>query len=36
MAVDCWNDNIKLVYDEENDIFRNNDGVEIKVNDFGS
>ncbi len=34
--IDCWSDNIKLIYNEEKDEFTNNIGVETRVPYFGS
>ena len=34
--MDCWIDNIKLIYDQYNQSFSNNDGVDIRVKNFGS
>eukprot|EP00511_Aplanochytrium_stocchinoi_P000413 CAMPEP_0204823072 /NCGR_PEP_ID=MMETSP1346-20131115/1220_1 /ASSEMBLY_ACC=CAM_ASM_000771 /TAXON_ID=215587 /ORGANISM="Aplanochytrium stocchinoi, Strain GSBS06" /LENGTH=413 /DNA_ID=CAMNT_0051949605 /DNA_START=138 /DNA_END=1379 /DNA_ORIENTATION=+ len=33
--IDCWSDNIRLVYSEANDTFNNSPGVETRVPGFG-
>ncbi len=35
-VVDCWADNIKLVYNESNGKWENNKGVETRVPDWGT
>ncbi|XP_044266833.1 phospholipase A2 group XV-like isoform X1 [Tribolium madens] len=35
LVIDCWIDNIKLIYDNETRTTRNNDGVEIRIPGFG-
>ena len=34
--IDCWVDNMKLLYDNQTRKTRNNDGVEMKIPDFGN
>ncbi len=34
-VVDCWCENVKLLYDSSTDTFRNNDGVETRVPCYG-
>ena len=34
--IDCWVDNMKLLYDNNTRKTRNNDGVELKIPDFGN
>ncbi|XP_056648144.1 phospholipase A2 group XV-like [Diorhabda sublineata] len=35
LVIDCWIDNVKLIYDNTTRITRNNDGVEIRVPGWG-
>lgn len=35
VIIDCWIDNIKLVYDNETRTTKNSQGVEIRVPGFG-
>lgn len=35
LVIDCWIDNIKLIYDNKTRTTRNNDGVEIRIPGFG-
>ncbi|KYB27268.1 Group XV phospholipase A2-like Protein [Tribolium castaneum] len=35
LVIDCWIDNIKLIYDNATRTTRNNDGVEIRIPGFG-
>ena len=34
--IDCWVDNMRLIYDNKTRTTRNNDGVEMKIPDFGN
>mmetsp|Transcript_32386 Transcript_32386/g.74918 ORF Transcript_32386/g.74918 Transcript_32386/m.74918 type:complete len:395 (-) Transcript_32386:586-1770(-) len=34
-AVECWCDNVQLIYDEEKDVFSNQEGVSVRVPDWG-
>lgn len=36
LVIDCWIDNVKLIYDNQTRTTRNNDGVEIRVPGWGS
>jgi hypothetical protein len=31
LAQDCWHDNIKLIYDVENNTYHNQEGVSINT-----
>eukprot|EP00096_Caligus_rogercresseyi_P004061 TRINITY_DN1819_c0_g1_i2.p1 TRINITY_DN1819_c0_g1~~TRINITY_DN1819_c0_g1_i2.p1 ORF type:complete len:408 (-),score=101.72 TRINITY_DN1819_c0_g1_i2:466-1689(-) len=35
-VIDCWADNIKLIYNSKTRTTRNNDGVEIRIPGFGN
>ncbi|RZC35361.1 uncharacterized protein BDFB_006944 [Asbolus verrucosus] len=35
LVIDCWIDNIKLLYDKKTRTTRNNDGVDIRIPGFG-
>lgn len=35
LVIDCWIDNIKLIYDNVTRTTRNNDGVDIRIPGFG-
>ncbi len=35
-VIDCWADNMKLLYDNVTRTTRNNDGVEIRIPGFGN
>ena len=36
ILIDCWTDNMRLVYDPKTRTTRNNDGVDIRVPGFGN
>ena len=36
IIIDCWVDNMRLIYDNKTRTTRNNDGVELKIPDFGN
>ena len=36
LIIDCWVDNMRLIYDNKTHTTRNNDGVELKIPDFGN
>ena len=36
LIIDCWVDNMKLLYDNNTRTTRNNDGVTLKIPDFGN
>lgn len=35
LVIDCWIDNIKLIYDNKTRTTRNNDGVDVRIPGFG-
>ncbi len=35
-VIDCWADNMKLIYDDKTRTTRNNDGVQTRVPGFGN